>query len=152
VSHATADEVVGRTTLRKQWVFLADASASAGVVHSAAGAGGAKPSSANDGNSAAAAADAPADPPPRPWLLAVQLHAAPEALQFLEPAQHTGGVVTMRDLRLKQARPSLRLWDADATEVRPASQTPGLLHTILTATVPKPCARPTCCYWPFHRM
>ena len=139
-----ADEVAGKTMLRKQWVFLADASTSAGVARSAAGAGGAKPSSADDGTSARFAPDAPADPPPRPWLLAVQLHAAPEALQFLEPAQHTGGVVTMRDLRLKQARPSLRLWDANATEVRPASQTPGLLHTILTATVPKPCARPTC--------
>jgi hypothetical protein len=139
-----ADEVAGKTTLRKQWVFLADASASAGVVHSAAGAGGARPSSANDGNGAAVAEDAPADPPSRPWLLAVQLHAEPEALQFLDPARHIGGVVAMRDLRLKQARPGLRLWDADATEVRPASQAPGLLHTTLSATVPKPCARPTC--------
>lgn len=138
--------------LRKQWVFLADASASAGVAHSAAGAGGAKPSSANDGNGAGVAPDALADPPPRPWLLAVQLHAAPEALQFLDPAQHIGGVVTVRDLRLKHARPSLRLWDADATEVRPASQTPGLLHISPSATVPKPCARPPAGrYWPFHR-
>ena len=149
---ATADEVAGKTTLRKQWVFLADASASAGVAHSAAGASGANPSSANDGNGAAVTAGAPADPPPRPWLLAVQLHAAPEALQFLEPAQDIGSVVTTRDLRLKQARPGLRLWDADATEVRPAPQTPGLLHIILSATAPTPCARPPAGrHRPFHR-
>jgi hypothetical protein len=117
--HATADELAGKNaSFRKQWVFLADPSASAGAAPSAEGAADAKPYSAGD---AAAAPGKPANLPPRPWLLAVQLHAASEALQFLDPNQHTGKLVAMRDLRLRQARPSLRLWDADATDVRLAS-------------------------------
>lgn len=92
-----ADSRMRTIDIRDQWVLMVDQTAT---------------------TTAAAAADGPTDPPPRPWLLAVKLHAPREALQFLDPAQHVGVVVAMRDLRLSDARSNFRLQEADATDVR----------------------------------
>ena len=54
----------------------------------------------------------------RPWLLAVKLHALPEALAFLDAQQHAGAVVSLSDLRLTGTDGTHRLFQAEGTDVR----------------------------------
>lgn len=89
--------------MRKQWVFLAEPSTvAAGSVPDIA---------------AGVAAGASMVGSPRPWLLAAQLLAAPEALPFLDAGQHSGAVVSFRDLRLVGTDPHHRMWQAEAADV-----------------------------------